>query len=80
MSNIVELGARRREASAAKAAAKADTGDSVRALQDLQELCGLAIAAGRMDEMMALDFTVAVHRALKGSAWSVRFHREKTAG
>lgn len=68
VSNIVELKTRR---GAANPAVTAD----LSALQELQALCAEAIAAGGLDEARTLDLTVAVHRALKGSEWNVRFYR-----
>jgi hypothetical protein len=73
LSNIVELKTRR---SAASAAVSAD----LRALQELQALCADAIAAGGLDEARTLDLTVAVHKALKGSEWNVRFFRGQATG
>ena len=73
MSNIVELKTRR---SAATPAVSAE----LRALQELQALCADAIAAGGLDEARTLDLTVAVHRALKGSEWNVRFYRGQATG
>ena len=72
MSNIVELKTRR----SADPAVSAD----LRALQELQALCADAIAAGGLDEARTLDFTVAVHRALQGSEWKVRFYRGQATG
>ena len=72
MSNIVELKTRRTATPAGSA--------ELRALQELQALCTDAIAAGGLDEARTLDLTVAVHRALKGSEWSVRFFRGQATG
>jgi hypothetical protein len=49
----------------------------LRALIELSALGAKAIEAGGLDagEPTALDFTVAVHRAVKGTERSVRFHR-----
>src|SRR4051812_5593198 len=76
--NIVELKARRGAANETRVFASAE----LRALQQLQELCEKAIAAGGLDAggPTALDFTVAVHRATKGTGWSVRFHRGEASG
>jgi hypothetical protein len=83
MSNIVELKARPRasntiESTTEHSVAAAD----LRALQDLQTLCAKAVAAGGLDAggPTAHDFTVAVHRALKGSEWKVRFYRGQASG
>jgi hypothetical protein len=73
LSNIVELKTRR---SAVPPAVSAD----LRALQDLQALCENAIAAGGLDEAATLELTVAVHRALRGSEWNVRFYRGQATG
>jgi len=73
VSNIVQLKTRRGDANPAATA-------DLRALQDLQALCADAIAAGGLDETRALDLTVAVHRALKGSEWKVRFYRGRATG
>lgn len=74
LSNIVELKARRSATSAGPASAE------LGALQDLQALCAEAIAAGGLDDAKALDLTVAVHRALKGTEWNVRFYRGQATG
>ena len=74
MSNIVELKAHRGAANTVPASAE------VAALQELQALCAEAIAAGGLDEARTLDLTVAVHRALKGSEWNVRFFRGQATG
>lgn len=74
MSNIVKLKARRGAISPVPVSAE------VGALQELQALCADAIAAGGLDEARALDLTVAVHRALKGSEWNVRFYRSQATG
>lgn len=83
MSNIVELKARRsaRDMAAAEAEAIANRAD-LRALQDLQRLCEKALAAGGLDAggPTMLDLTVAVHRAVKGSEWNVRFYRGQATG
>ena len=78
MGNIVELKARRGGANKTEIFASAE----LRALQQLQELCEKAIAAGGLDAggPTALDFTVAVHRATKGTGWSVRFRRGAATG
>jgi hypothetical protein len=73
VSNIVELKTRR---SAVPPAVDAE----LRALQELQALCADAIVAGGLDEARTLDLTVAVHRALKGSEWNVRFYRGQATG
>ena len=73
MSNIVELKTRR---SAVPPAISAD----LRALQELQALCGDVIAAGGLDEASTLELTVAVHKTLKGSEWNVRFYRGQATG
>jgi hypothetical protein len=73
VSNIVELKTRR---SAVPPVLSAE----LRALQELQALCENAIAAGGLDEAGTLDLTVAVHRALKGSEWNVRFYRGQATG
>lgn len=73
MSKIVELKTHR---SAVPPAVSAE----LRALQELQALCENAIAAGGLDEASTLDLTVAVHRALKGSEWNVRFYRGQATG
>lgn len=73
MSNIVELKTRRSVATLAVSA-------ELSALQELQALCADAIAAGGLDEARTLDLTVAVHRALKGSEWNVRFFRGQATG
>jgi predicted dinucleotide-binding enzyme len=82
MSNVVDLKTHRRDdATAAVApddrAASAELG----ALQQLQALCAKAVAAGGLDAggPSALDFTVAVHRALKGTEWRVRFQRGRVS-
>jgi hypothetical protein len=83
MSNVVDLKTHRRdEAMVAAAAGDAATTAGLRALQQLQALCAKAIAAGGLDAggPGTLDFTVAVHRALKGSEWRVRFHRGQAPG
>ena len=74
MSNIVELKAHRGTANPVPASAE------VAALQELQALCAEAIAAGGLDEARTLDLTVAVHRALKGTEWNVRFFRGQATG
>jgi hypothetical protein len=74
LNNIVELKARRSTINTAPASAE------VAALQELQALCAGAIAAGGLDEAQALDLTVAVHRALKGTEWNVRFYRGQATG
>jgi hypothetical protein len=85
VSNILELKARYSAKDTAKdtvgteqAAARAD----LRALQDLQLLCEKAHAAGGLDAggPTVLDLTVAVHRAVKGSEWNVRFYRGQATG
>jgi hypothetical protein len=78
VSNIVELKAHR---GAAPAATAVDS-QELRALQDLQALCAQAIAAGGLDAggPTVLDLTAAVHRALKGSEWKVRFYRGQATG
>jgi hypothetical protein len=73
VSNIVELKTHR---SAVPPAVSAE----LSALQELQALCADAIAAGGLDEARTLDLTVAVHRALKGSEWNVRFYRGQATG
>jgi hypothetical protein len=82
MGNVVDLKAHRRDETAAAVADDAPAGRALRALQDLQALCAKAVAAGGLDAggPSALDFTVAVHRALKGTAWRVRFRRGDAAG
>lgn len=79
MSNIVELKARRARHTAAEAVA--DRAD-LRALQDLRALCEQALVAGGLDAggPTMLDLQVAVHRAVKGSEWKVRFHRGQATG
>ena len=83
MSNIVELKAHRsaRDTVAAEAEAIANRAD-LRALQELQALCEKALAAGGLDAggPTILDLTVAVHRAVKGSEWNVRFYRGQATG
>jgi hypothetical protein len=78
MSNVVNITAKRREqeSSAPRPSAAADTPE-LRALVELQALCAKAIEAGGLDAggPTALDFTVTVHRAVKGTEWSVRFRR-----
>jgi hypothetical protein len=74
VSNIVELEAHR------GASPRVPVSAEVTALQDLQALCAEAIAAGGLDEARTLDLTVAVHRALKGSEWNVRFFRGQATG
>lgn len=78
MSNIVELKARRSATNETKVFASAE----LLALQQLQDLCEKAIAAGGLDAggPTALDFTVAVHRATKGTEWTVRFRRREAPG
>lgn len=73
LSNIVELKTRR---GAVPPAMSAD----LRALQDLRALCEDVIAAGGLDETSTLELTVAVHKALKGSEWNVRFYRGQATG
>jgi len=85
VSNIVELKARYSTRDTAKdtiGADKAGARSDLRALQDLQRLCAKAVAAGGLDAggPTALDLTVAVHRALKGSEWNVRFYRGQATG
>jgi hypothetical protein len=75
MSNVVDLTARRR-AAASEAEERPGHGSAeVLALEELEALCAEAIEAGGLDAggPTTLDFTVAVHRALKGSEWVVRF-------
>jgi hypothetical protein len=81
MSNVVDLKAHRRDETAA-VADDAHAGRDLRALQDLQALCATAVAAGGLDAggPSALDFTVAVHRALQRTEWRVRFQRGETTG
>ncbi|HEY4171332.1 MAG TPA: hypothetical protein VGM96_31360 [Reyranella sp.] len=67
MSNIVELKTRRSAVPSAMSA-------------ELQAFCEDAIAAGGLDEARTLELTVAVHRALKGSEWNVRFYRGQATG
>jgi hypothetical protein len=74
LSNIVELKAHRSAPNTVQISAE------VAALQELQALCAKAIAAGGLDEARALDLTVAVHRALKGTEWNVRFYRGQATG
>jgi hypothetical protein len=81
VSNVVELKAHRARdigADADQVPARAD----LRALQDLQRLCEKALAAGGLDAggPTILDLTVAVHRAVKGSEWNVRFYRGQATG
>jgi hypothetical protein len=84
MSNIVELKAHRSAPNTVDSTAddiivaRAD----LRALHELQVLCAKAVEAGGLDAggPTALDFTVAVHRALKGSEWTVRFYRGEASG
>ena len=73
MSNIVDLKARRDAATTSTASA------DVRALLALRDLCTDAIAAGGLDAggPTTADLSVAVHAALKGTDWKVRFHRER---
>lgn len=78
MGNIVELKTHRDAATASA---------DLRALHDLRDLCTTALVAGGLDAKgldarglhargpTALDLIVAVHRALKGSEWKVRFYR-----
>lgn len=73
LSNIVEL---KKRCSSAPPAVSAD----LHALQELQALCEEALAAGGLDEASTLELTVAVHRALKGSEWNVRFYRGQATG
>ena len=73
MSNIVELKTHRRAVCPAMS-------PDLRALQELQALCEHAIATGGLDEACTLDLTVAVHKALKDSEWSVRFYRGQATG
>lgn len=49
----------------------------LRALQELQAVCARAINAGGLDAggPTALDLAAAVHRAVRGTEWAVRFHR-----
>ncbi len=72
MSDIVKLKVPR-GAATNHVVARAD----LRALEELQALCAKALAAGGLDAggPTALDFTVAVHRAIKGTEWNVRFYR-----
>lgn len=83
MSNVVNLKPLQRGATAAEPVADDVRARSdLRALQELQTLCAKAIEAGGLDAggPTALDFTAAVHRALKGSEWRVRFHRGQGSG
>jgi hypothetical protein len=72
MSNVVELKAHQGATNEV-----APSNPDLRALQELQALCAKAIAAGGLDAggPTTLDFTVAVHRAIKGTEWNVRFYR-----
>ena len=74
LNSIVELKARR--SATPTVPVRAD----LRSLHELQALCAEAIAAGGLDDARALDLTVAVHRALKGSEWNVRFYRGQATG
>ena len=85
MSNVVELKVHRSAGDTAKDTVRADqavTRADLRALQDLQLLCEKALAAGGLDAggPTVLDLTVAVHRAVKGSEWNVRFYRGQATG
>lgn len=81
MSNVVELKAHRRNPAVAAASDVAESRSDLRALQELQALCALAIEAGGLDAggPTALDLTVAIHGAMKGTDWAVRFHRQEVS-
>jgi hypothetical protein len=83
MSNIVNLKPRRRgTTAAARVVDDVHASTDLRALQELQALCAKAIEAGGLDAggPTALDFTVAVHRAVKATEWRVRFYRGQGSG
>jgi hypothetical protein len=56
--------------------------DALKSLRDLQELCADAMAAKGLDRggPSIFEFSVAVHRALKGTKWNVRFYRSSDLG
>lgn len=80
MSNIVNLTARQR--GMAEAPPVPAVPAHLRALYELQLLCARAIEAGGLDAggPTALDLTAAVHEAVKGTEWSVRFYRGQGSG
>jgi hypothetical protein len=82
VSNVVELKARSRNPVAgARIRDVTETRSDLRALLELQALCARAVEVGGLDAggPTALDFTVAVHAAVQGTDWTVRFRRKDAA-